>query len=136
MIHSIVSQNTIDETGAAFEAAVKDRKFSVLSIHNLKEKMNSRGVTFNQECRIYEVCHPGQAQRVLEANMEISTALPCRVSIYTEGNTVKLATIKPTVMLGMYDNKELVEVAEVIEKILLVSMEIAAKKIEVEESSK
>lgn len=126
MIHSITSQKTIDETGKAFEAAIKDRKFSIISIHDLKEKMNSKGVAFNEECRIYEVCHPGQAKRVLSANMEISTALPCRVSIYTDHGAVKLSMIRPTAIMGRDQNAEIRDIAEMVEQILTVSMEIAA----------
>jgi uncharacterized protein (DUF302 family) len=57
-------------------------------------------------------CNPTQAKRVLEANLEISTALPCRISLYEEGGRTKLATIKPTVMLALYPNPELRSVAE------------------------
>ena len=71
-------------------------KFGVLGVHDLKAKMAEKGVEFARECRIYEVCNPQQARRVLERNMEISTALPCRVSVYEEGGITKLATIKPT----------------------------------------
>jgi uncharacterized protein (DUF302 family) len=33
-------------------------------------------------------------------NMSISTALPCRISIYEEGGKTTLATLKPTVLTG------------------------------------
>jgi Domain of unknown function DUF302 len=35
------------------------------------------------------VCNPHQTKKVLEANLEISTALPCRISVYQEGEVVK-----------------------------------------------
>ena len=37
--------------------------------------MAKKGVMFARECRIFEVCNPHQAQRVLEANLEVSAAL-------------------------------------------------------------
>lgn len=77
-------------------------KFGVLGVHNLREKMESKGVLFARECRVFEVCHPGHAKKVLTENIAISTALPCRISVYEEGGRTILATIKPTALLTMF----------------------------------
>ncbi len=78
-------------------------KFGVLGTHNLREKMESKGVPFARECRVIEVCNPKQAQVVLSQAIEISTALPCRISVYEEGGRTILATIKPTMLLTMFN---------------------------------
>lgn len=78
-------------------------KFGVLGTHNLREKMESKGVPFSRECRVIEVCNPGHAQIVLNQSIEISTALPCRISVYEEGGRTILATIKPTALLTMFN---------------------------------
>jgi uncharacterized protein (DUF302 family) len=65
---------------------------------------------------------------VLEANLEISTALPCRISVYEEGGQTVLATIKPTRMIDLYPNPELKGVAEEVEATLARIMEEAAGK--------
>ena len=78
-------------------------QFGVLATHNLREKMESKGVPFARECRVIEVCNPRQAQVVLNQAIAISTALPCRISIYEEGGRTILATIKPTALLTMFD---------------------------------
>jgi uncharacterized protein (DUF302 family) len=89
--------------------------------------MEKKGVTFNRECLIVEVCNPHQAKRVLEANLEISTALPCRISVYEESGTTRLATIKPTAMIGLYENQELMGVAGEVEQVLFRIMAEAAQ---------
>ena len=101
-------------------------KFGILGVHDLKAKMAEKGVAFARECRIYEVCNPHQAKKVLEANLEISTALPCRISLYEEGGRTKLATISPTAMIGLYQNPELKGVAEEVEATLVAIMKEAA----------
>lgn len=78
-------------------------KFGVLGVHNLREKMEGKGVPFARECRVFEVCNPRHAATVLGQAIEISTALPCRISVYEEGGRVILATIKPTALLTMFD---------------------------------
>lgn len=79
-----------------------NHKFGVLGTHNLREKMEIKGVPFARECRVIEVCNPGHAQVVLNQAIEISTALPCRISVYEEGGRTILATIKPTMLLTMF----------------------------------
>ena len=78
-------------------------RFGVLGVHNLREKMESKGVAFGRECRVFEVCNPGHAQKVLAQNIAISTALPCRIAVYAEGGKTILATIRPTALLTMFD---------------------------------
>ena len=80
----------------------QQHKFGVLGTHNLKEKMTSKGVPFERECRVFEVCNPQQAQIVLNHAIEISTALPCRIAVYEEQGQTILATIKPTMLLEMF----------------------------------
>jgi uncharacterized protein (DUF302 family) len=118
MLHVVESAKPLDQLGKDREAACARHKFGVLGVHDLKAKMAEKGVPFARECRIFEVCNPHQAKRVLEANLEISTALPCRISIYEEGGMTKLATIRPTAMIALYPNPKLKQVAEEVEMAL------------------
>jgi len=127
MLYIVESSKSLEKLAADLEAAVARHKFGVLGIHNLKEAMAKKGVPFARECRIFEVCNPHQARKVLEANLEISTALPCRISVYEEGGKAKLATIRPTSMIGLYPNPELKEVAEEVEATLKRIMDEAAR---------
>lgn len=126
MLYIVESERSVDEVGAAIDEAAKKRKFGVLHVHALKETMAKKGVEFGTDCRIYEVCNPHQAKRVLESRMEVSTALPCRISVYEEGGKVKLATIKPTLMLDMFGAADLQPVAEEVEKVMVEIMDEAA----------
>ncbi len=127
MLHIVESKKPLERVAADLEQAVARHKFGVLGVHNLKETMSKKGVAFERECRIYEVCNPHQAKKVLEANMRISTALPCRISIYEEGGRTRIATIKPTAMIALYDSPDLRGVAQEVESTLERIMEDAAK---------
>ena len=118
MLHIVESAKSLDQVARDLEAAVARHKFGVLGVHDLKATMAKKGVDFARECRIFEVCNPQQAKKVLEANLEISTALPCRISVYEEGGKTKLATIRPTAMIALYPNPELRGVAEEVEATL------------------
>ncbi len=127
MLYEIESAKTIDQVGKDLEKAVVEHTFGVMTIHNLKETMKKKGVEFEKECRIFEVCNPHQAKRVLEKNMELSTVLPCRISVFTEGGKVKLATLKPTALISQFNTLELQPVAKEVEETLIQIMKEAAE---------
>lgn len=116
---------SVDDIVEKIEQAAKDNDFGVLDIHDLKKKIVSKGVEFAPECRIIEVCNPHKAKEVLENNMAISTVLPCRISVYEEGGKVKIATIRPTYMLELFDSPELKAVAQSVEETIIRIISVA-----------
>jgi len=126
MLHIVESTKPLARLIIDLEQAVAHHGFGVLGVHDLKAKMAEKGVSFARECRIFEVCNPHQAKRVLETNLQISTALPCRISVYEEGGQARLATIRPTALIGLYDTPELRSVAGEVEDALVKIMAEAA----------
>ena len=127
MLFEVESTKAIDQVCRDLEKAAMDHKFGVMTVHNLKETMRKKGVEFEKECRIFEVCNPHQAKKVLEKNMEISTALPCRISVFNEGNKVKLATLRPTALILQFNAPELEPVAKEVEETLIQIMKEASE---------
>jgi uncharacterized protein (DUF302 family) len=110
---------SIDEVGERLVRAVELHKYGVLGTIDLKEKMNGKGVEFEPACRVYEVCNPVKASEVLQHDMSVSTALPCRISIYEFGGQLRLATLKPTRILGVFGHEELNQQALQVEQDLI-----------------
>jgi uncharacterized protein (DUF302 family) len=127
MLHVVESRQPLDHVAEALQEAAVRHKFGVLGVHDLTAKMAEKGVEFRRQCRVFEVCNPQQAKKVLEANLEISTALPCRISVYEEGGVTKLATIKPTAMIDLYRTPGLQAVAKEVEAALMDIMAEAAR---------
>ena len=126
MLYQIDSSKSPTEAGKALEAAAQKHKFGVLAIHDLQAKMRDKGLDFDRACLIYEVCNPQQAKQVLDANVEISTALPCRIAIYQKGAGTTLATLRPTLLLKMFGTPGLDPVAADVEQSMIKMMEEAA----------
>ena len=126
MLIKVSTDKTVSGTAAALQAAVEANHFGVMQVHNLKESMLKKGVEFDHECLIYEVCQPKQAKKVLDANMSLSTALPCRISIFEEDGKTFLATLKPTTLLGMFNAPHLEGVAQEVENTIVKIMNEAA----------
>jgi uncharacterized protein (DUF302 family) len=126
MLYQVKSKKALAEVARDLEAAAQRNKFGVLGVHDLKAKLNEKGVPFEPECLIFEVCNPVQAKRVLEKHLEISTALPCRISVYSEGPEVTLATIRPSALMALYKAEGLEHVAQEVEETLIRIMDEAA----------
>jgi uncharacterized protein (DUF302 family) len=126
MLFKLSTDKTVSETSAVLQAAVEANHFGVMQVHNLKETMAKKGVEFSHECLIFEVCQPQQAKKVLDQNMSVSTALPCRISVYEENGKTVLATLKPTTLLAMFDVPSLQQVAQEVEDTLVKIMKEAA----------
>jgi uncharacterized protein (DUF302 family) len=84
-------------------------------------------VPFARECRVIEVCNPKQAQVVLNQAIEISTALPCRISVYEESGRTILATIKPTMLLTMFQAPGAAATAQEVEDTMIKIMDETAR---------
>ena len=119
MLIKLSTDKTVNEASTALQAAVQANHFGVMQIHNLKETMAEKGVAFDRECLIFEVCQPQQAKLVLDENMSVSTALPCRISIVQEDGKTTLATLKPTALLAMFKTPQLAPVAKEVEDTLV-----------------
>lgn len=116
MFYIVESAKTVDAAARDLEEAVKRHKFGVLHIHNLKQTLESKGIAFGNECRIFEVCNPTQAVNVLNQDMALNMALPCRISVYQEGGKTKIGMIKPKEMLAsLSSDPKLKVVAEEVE---------------------
>ncbi len=109
------ANETVESVGKRLEEAVKAHKFGVIAVIDLRAKMAEKGVQFGKACRVYEVCNPVQAKRVLDNDMSIATALPCRIAVYEENNCVKVATMLPTQMLSMFSVPDLAPIAQDVE---------------------
>ncbi len=126
MLVKVSTNKSVSNAAAALQAAVQANHFGVMQVHNLKETMAKKGVEFEPECLIFEVCQPQQAKKVLEQNMSVSTALPCRISIYEENGKAILATLKPTTLLAMFNTPQLEGVAREVEDTIVKIMNEAA----------
>lgn len=126
MLIKLSTDRTVSEVATALPAAVQANHFGVMHVHNLKETMAKKGVAFDRECLIFEVCQPQQAKAVLDENMSVSTALPCRISIYEEGGKTILATLKPTTLLALFNTPQLEGAAQEVEDTIVKIMNQAA----------
>lgn len=101
MFHIVETRKPFEQAASDLEAAVLRNGFGVLNVHDFRKTLQSRGFVFHEECRVFEVCNPGQALKVLSADMRLNMALPCRISVYTDKGRTWIGLIKPAALLSM-----------------------------------
>lgn len=116
MYYVVQTEKSFEQASEDLDRAVRDHNFGVLHVHDLGDTLRSKGLSFDEQCRVFEVCNPAQAVRVLSSDMRLNMALPCRISVYTENGKTKIGLIKPMEMLAsLSSDPKLLEVAEEVE---------------------
>lgn len=117
MYYIVETQKSFDQASADLESAVIRNDFGVLHIHDLGATLRSKGIAFDEKCKVFEVCNPAQAAKVLSCDMRLNMALPCRISVYTENGKTRIGLIKPVPMLSaLSQDAALVQVANEVEE--------------------
>jgi uncharacterized protein (DUF302 family) len=127
MFITMRTRKPLGEVRQRFEEAAAENRLSILGLHDVGERLRAKGLQFDRKYYVYEVCNPAAAKKVLDTNVRIGTALPCRVSIYTDGGEVVLETLKPTKMLSMFGEPTLDATAREIEAAIEGMMAAAAR---------
>ena len=109
MIYQKSSHKSLEVIDQTLRDAAVRHKFGVLAVHDFKETMKNKGVEFDTEVRVYEVCNPHHAKAVLGEVLAVSTALPCRISVYESGDGITIATLLPTQLMKMFGSSALME---------------------------
>jgi uncharacterized protein (DUF302 family) len=116
MYYIVDTNKSFIQAATDLETAVVKHGFGVLHVHDLGTTLRSKGIAFAEECKVFEVCNPAQAAKVLASDMRLNMALPCRISVYTEQNKTKIGLIKPLQMLSaLSQDPALLEVAAEVE---------------------
>lgn len=101
MYYTVDTRKSFEQACTDLDAAVKRHGFGVLHIHDIGNTLRSKGQDFSEQCRVFEVCNPAQAAKVLARDMQMNMALPCRISVYTEAGQTRIGMIKPAEMLAL-----------------------------------
>jgi RNA polymerase-binding transcription factor DksA/uncharacterized protein (DUF302 family) len=115
MYYIVGSGKTFDDAARDLEAAVRKHSFT------------KKGYPLGPQCKIFEICNPQQATRVLQRDMRLNMALPCRVSVFEDDGATKIGMILPAEMLrALSHDRELGEIAETVEATIKAIIDEAA----------
>ncbi|WP_058308025.1 DUF302 domain-containing protein [Gracilibacillus massiliensis] len=117
--YTVTSKRNMDQTIQSLEDRLTEEKFGVLWEFDIKEKLQSKDIDFDQDYIVLEVCNPKEASRVLKKNQLVGYFLPCKIVVYDDNGKIKIGLPKPSVMIDLVEDEELKDIALDIEKRLI-----------------
>ncbi|GAB2488282.1 DUF302 domain-containing protein [Alkalibacterium psychrotolerans] len=119
------SAYSYEETLDRLKKKIKENQFGILYEVNLKEKIEGKGMDFEPNFTVLDVCNPKLAKDVLDEQIEVGYFLPCKVVVYEKDNSVYAGVLKPTVLIDMVENDSLKDAAIEVEDILTKAVKAA-----------
>jgi uncharacterized protein (DUF302 family) len=118
--YTVETNKSMDEAIKSLEENLKSEKFGILWMFDIKEKLHEKGLEFNKDFKVLEVCNPFEAQRVLNENDLAGYFLPCKIVVFTGPNSItKIGMPKPTALISMLNDEKMKILARDIEERLI-----------------
>ena len=76
--------------------SLKDLRIAEVNMLDMKATLKNKGIAFDQEVRVYDICNPQAAAQALGENLATATLLPCRIAVYSSAEGSTIAMVNPT----------------------------------------
>lgn len=121
--YSVKSEKTIDDVVENLTTNLKEIGFGVLGILDFQKIFQSKGLVFDRQYKLLEVCNPIAAKTILDSNPELGLMLPCTIAVYSdEGHTV-ISLAKPSSILSITSDDSFKQLGLEIETKLIQSID-------------
>lgn len=117
--YTVATNKNIKEAISSLEISLKEEKFGVLWMFDIKEKLIEKGLEFDSDYLVLEVCNPHEAERVLKENLLVGYFLPCKIVVYSDNGKTKIGMPRPTALINLVNNEEVKKLARDIEERLI-----------------
>jgi len=120
MFHIKSTLKSVETVVQDLETAATKHEFGLLHTHDMQNTMISKGVDFQHACIVMEVCNPHHAASILNENIRVNLALPCRIGVWEENGQTMVGTMLPTQLLQVFgESKTMAETAAQVEAAIL-----------------
>jgi len=116
---------SFDEAVSSITKSLEEQKFGVLWKLNFKDKFHEKGVDFDKNFMVLEVCNPHKAKEVLIRHLDAGYFLPCKVAVYEDDGKVKIGMMSPRRLISMLGYSDLENTAKEVEEILITAIDNA-----------
>lgn len=105
--HTVKTKKSIDNAIDDLTKNLKEIGFGVLETLDFKKILTEKGLEFEDNYKLMEVCNPQLAKQVLEANPDLGLLLPCTIAVYQKDNENFISLARPTSLLSMVSDENL-----------------------------
>ena len=120
-------EGTFDEAIADMTKALGKEGFGILTQIDVQATLKKKLDVDYPAYQILGACNPPNAYKALLAEREMGLLLPCNVIVYQEKDKVFISVMKPTAVLTLSSNPQIVEVAKGVEAKLVKALNNAVE---------
>jgi uncharacterized protein (DUF302 family) len=120
--YEVTTNQPFDEAVYSIIKSLEEQKFGVLWKLNFKDKLKEKGIDFDSNFMILEVCNPHKAKEVLTRHIDVGYFLPCKVAVYEEAGSVKIGMMNPEMLIGMLGYEDLKDTAREVQDIMITAI--------------
>ncbi|MGS2778282.1 DUF302 domain-containing protein [Robertmurraya sp. GLU-23] len=117
--YTVSTNKSVEATIKSIEINLKDEKFGVLWMFDIKDKLQEKGLEFEKEFKVLEVCNPIEAQGILLENEMAGYFLPCKIVVYEKDGKTNIGMPRPTSLISLLNDEKLKFLAKDIENRLI-----------------
>lgn len=118
IVYEMSSKKSMEEAMTSVKYNLKEKGYGVLWELNFKETLEKKGLDFQEEYVVMEVCDPKKAKEIMEENIQAGYVLPCKIAVRREDNKTYIGFTSPKVLLGQFKSMKLDVIAEEVEATL------------------
>lgn len=117
-IYQVVTPKSFEDVVEAVQKKTQENGFRVLYIHDVQATLAEKN--FQREpLKIIEVCNAKYAHTALSVDVTVSLLMPCRINVYRQEGMTMVSTVKPKVLVTIFNNNELNDFADEVEEVLV-----------------
>jgi len=105
-----------DDVIKLLKSRAEEEGFGTLTEINLRDKFKKKLNIEFENYKILGLCNPNLAHKILKINKSIGLFLPCSIIVYEDNDQTIIELQKPTFMSSFFDNQQIDEIAEEVEK--------------------
>lgn len=121
--YTVETDKSVDEAVNVLQEKLQEDKFGVLWDFDIKNTLENKGLGYDRNYRVLEVCNPTAAKEVLDQNHMIGYFLPCKIVVYEDEGKTKIGMARPTVLIDLAGDESLATLAADIEERLKACMD-------------
>lgn len=91
MNYTLKSEKSIENLVEQLKEVLPRYSFGLLHLHDIKNNLNNKGIDFETQCVILDVCNPKIAVDFLNVDLNLSCAMPCKITLHRASDITTIA---------------------------------------------
>jgi len=117
--YTVKTQKSVEQSIQDLTSSLSAIQFGVLGTLDFKSIFEKKGIEFENEYKLLEICNPIAAKHVLDSNLDLGLLLPCTIAVYKKNNDTYISLAKPTSLLSISSDTKLLGLGQEIETKLI-----------------